>query len=611
MYDSACSFKKELHLRISRIVLRNWYHSYNPIVVKTIPGILLFIISFLWFCFPGEYVLIANRDLTLFINSPGYLGSFLDHPGGLLEYAGSFLNQFFRFRVAGALVLSGVITSAYLATGSLVVRITGKKELFVIGILCSVLLLGMHNYYPHQLTHTLGFILAIRLVVVSPMERIRRRIFLAIAVPLIYLVSGGYVWFFGGLMLAEEIIKIRKIDYASALLSVLYPAIIIACGASLVYLDPLAKLAVWPLPFGEAYGKSPWPYLFIGMMILWLVLARIPFRIVKLNHVWNMLIQTSVCVLGLLLIVNFSFNRKNGEFFQIEKLALSQDWDELLTYTAEHPSRNLFGAFYTNLALANSGKLCTGLFQYPQSFGRRSLCFGWDAKGEILRRGSDFFWTVHFVNEAHHWAYESMIIDGFTLRNLTRLIQTELVRGNYKLAEKYVDLLGNAMFQKKIAQHYARFLYNLEAIESDLELGPRMKVQMKQDFFAEGMDLEINLRSLLANNPSNLPAYDYLMALLLLEKEVDKIAAALPAYLEASGGLLPPLLDESLMVYKITHREENQSHLNVSPATLQRFDAYTRTLRQSRDQDEAARALYPTYGSSFWFYLNFVSLPNP
>ncbi|GAG89517.1 unnamed protein product, partial [marine sediment metagenome] len=238
------------------------------------------------------------------------------------------------------------------------------------------------------------------------------------------------------------------------------------------------------------------------------------------------------------------------------------------------------------------------------------LCFNWEAKGEILRRGSDFFWTVHFVNEAHHWAFESMIIDGFTRRNLTRLIQTELIRGNYKVAEKYIDLLGSAMFQKKIANHYALFLDDREAMQNDPELGPRLNTHMTEDFFSEGMDLEINLRSLIANEPFNLRAYDYLMALLLLEKKIDQVREALPGYLRASGGIVPSLLDEGLLVYQITHREEDISPLQVSPSAIQRFDDYTRVLRQYRDQNEAARILYPTFGNSFWFYLNFVSLPN-
>ena len=590
---------------------KEWLHKYSPLVGKVLPGILLVIISFLWFYFPGEYVLTANRDLTLFIWSPEYLHSFLDHPGGLLEYAGSFLNQFYRFRFAGALVLTGVIATGYFATGSLAARISGKNELFVIGLLTALLLLGMHNYYPHQIGQSLGFILAIGLTALLPSHRKGRILFLVLSVPLFYLLAGGFMWFYCGLVLAACLVGNRKADIPSLLLTTLYPAMLIISSGSLLFLDSITSLAVRPLPFGEEYGKSPWPILFIAWMILWVVLARLPLRISKLNTGWKMLAQTSACVLGLVLIVHFSYNRKNREFFHIEKLALNQDWDELLAYTAEHSSRNLFGTFYTNLALANQGKLCTGLFQYPQSFGRRGLCFNWEAKGEILRRGSDFFWTIHFVNEAHHWAFESMIIDGFTRRNLTRLIQTELVRGNYKVAEKYVDLLGSAMFHKKIAKHYTLFLEDPEAMQNDPELGPRLAIQINQDFFSEGMDLEINLRSLLANNPSNVMAYDYMMALFLLEKKVDKIEAALPGYLEASGAVLPPLLDECLMVYKITHREENQSPLNVSPATLQRFEAYTSILRQYRDQNEAAKVLYPTYGNSFWFYLNFVSLPKP
>jgi len=590
--------------------LKDWPPKYYPLVSSALPGILLFIFSFFWFYFPGEYVLIANRDLSLFITTPAYLLSFLDHPGGLLEYAGSFLNQFYRFRFAGALVLSGTITSAYQVSMYLMARISGQKQLFLSGFLTAVLLMGMHNYYPHQVGQSLGFILSMGLVALIPSSGLPRIRFLILAVPLFYLLAGGFIWVFCGLVMASYLPVPGKKDIPSLLLISLYPIVLLISFSRLLFLDSLSLLALRPLPFGEAYGTSPWPWLFIGWIILWIIFAKRPLRILKMNPVWRAVVQLTVCLLGLLLVVHFSFNRKNRELFHIEKLALAQDWDELLNYATENPSRNLFGSFYTNMALANSGKLCTELFLYPQPFGRRGLCFEWDAKGEILRRGSDFFWTVHFVNEAHHWAFESMVIDGFTSRNLTRLIQTELVRGNTKVAEKYVGLLGSALFHKKIAKYYARFLDDREAILNDPELGPRMKIHLKQDFFAEGMDLEINLRSLLANDRSNLAAYEYLMALLLLEKEIDKIAAVLPGYLETNKDMLPTLLDESILVYKITHREEDTSEFSVSPTTLQRFDAYTGTLRQYRDQNEAARALYPGYGSSFWFYLNFVPLPN-
>ena len=99
----------------------------------------LFILSFFWFFFPAEYVLIANRDIRIFITTPDYLWSFLDRPGGLLEYAGSFLNQFLRFRVVGALLLAGVITMGYFVVGQVITRISGKRKLLIVGLVTPAL----------------------------------------------------------------------------------------------------------------------------------------------------------------------------------------------------------------------------------------------------------------------------------------------------------------------------------------------------------------------------------------------------------------------------------------------------------------------------------------
>ena len=230
--------------------------------IGNLAGLLLFILALLWFYYPGEYVIVANQDLTLFIKSPEYLLSFFDRPGGLLEYFGSFLSQFFRFRLTGAITLSMLIVTGYYAAQSLFTRISGKKSPFIAGLIASVLLIGMHNFYPHQLSHSLGLILAIALAARTPTDQSRRRVFLAIAVPLIYLLSGGFVWFFCGLVLAGNLAGRGKMDIPSVLLAILYPGIIIL-GASLLYLYPWNELMIAQLPLGQEYGSSLWPILFV------------------------------------------------------------------------------------------------------------------------------------------------------------------------------------------------------------------------------------------------------------------------------------------------------------------------------------------------------------
>lgn len=573
-------------------------------------GAAVFVFSFFWFYYPGEYVLIANQDNKMFFASLEHFLSFLDRPGGVLEYLGHFLTQFLRFRLAGAIILSGIVTSAYFTTNGLIKRASGKKEMLIIAMITPLLLVGMHNYYPHQIHHSLGFIIAIAMAAVSPEVQAKRRVFYAITIPAMYFMCGGYLWFYCVLVLAAYFTGKKKLEFEIILLTLLYPALLVIISAKFIYLHPIKQLFFSPLPIEQSYPIAQLPYIFVVWVILLIIFTRLKLEWKLLKSGWRFIPETIFLLPGIFLILNFTYNKKNDEFFSIEKLAVKEDWDGLLDYVDRHPSSNLFGTFYTNLTLVNKGMLCSSLFNYPQPFGTRGLCFEWEAKTEILKRGSDFFWAINFVNEAHHWAFESMIVEGFTQRNLKRLIQTELVRGNYIVAQKYTSLLERTLFDRKIAYHYNQFIDNPEAIRKDGELGSRLNTTFNSDFFTDGIDLEKNLKSVIANDPVNRPAFEYLMALLMLEKQVDEIASFLPDYMNLTDGNLPRLLEESLLVYNLLHREEILQDIQVSQNTISRFENYFNILRQSRDQNEAARTLYPAYKNSFWFHMNFTTIPT-
>lgn len=573
-------------------------------------GTALFLFALFWFYFPGEYVLIANQDVSLFFTTSEHFLSFLDRPGGMLEYLGHFITQFYRFRLAGALILSALIVLSYFLTIWVSGKASGNKNVLIMALIAPVLLMGMHNFYPHQLNHSLGLLIAMIFAILLPEDRGKRRIFQTLSVPLLYFLTGGFVWFYCILILAAEFSRSFKGNVEILLSTLVYPALIILLSSVLIFVYPIKQLLLINLPMDQSYPIPLLPYLFAGWVILMILLARLNFLSTFLKTRWSFVPESLLLIAGAFLIFNFTYNRKNVDFFTIEKLAIKEDWDGLLRYAEQHPSTNLFGSFYTNLAMVNQGLLCSSLFDYPQTFGRRGLCFGWEAKDEILKRGSDFFWTINFVNEAHHWAFESMIVNGFTGRNLKRLIQTELARGNMGVAQKYIGLLEKTLFDKKLARHFKTFTDHPETIGKDRELGPSLNTVFKYDFFTDGMDLEKNLRSMINNDPENHPAFDYLMALLLLEKRVDEITQLLPAYAKLTEGKLPQLLEESLLIYNLLHKEEIFTDMAVSQSTMLRFDKYFKVLQRSRDQNQAARTLFPEYGNTFWFHMNFGTIPS-
>ncbi|MGW8315820.1 MAG: DUF6057 family protein [Bacteroidales bacterium] len=573
-----------------------------PILIAGSLGLL----TFIWFAGPARYVLIANQDQTLFLTTSAYFISALQRPGGLLEYAGSFLSQFLRFPVMGALLLSILSGSVFFLTIGWLKKIYRGWEILVAGALSAVLVVAMHNYYPHQIHHTLGFILVIGAAMLVPGHRTGRRIFLLVAIPLLYYCCGGFIWLFPLIWFPRHSLEIGKFDPEGLLWVTLYPALLLP-AAYVLFPYPLRDLVLDPLPLGTNYGNPVWPLFFTAWGCLLPFLASMAARRRGGRAVRHLTLSVTALAAATVMIL-FSYHRKNAEFFTIESRAVHEDWAGLLRYAEQHPSTNLFGNFYTNLALMHEGRLCSELFNYPQHFGRRALCFEWDAKGEILRRGSDFFWAIGFIKEAHHWAYESMVVDGITRRNLQRLIQTELVLGHRKLAAKYIGIMDRTLFDRTLARHYRGLLSDSIALARDPDLGPKTGIHIDDDFFADGLDLEKNLKNLLSNDPSLRPPFEYLMALYLLERRVDEIVALIPVYLERSGGTLPALLDETLLVYKITNREDNRTGPGVSQATIRRFEEYSQILRQSGGHEEAAKRLYPRYGNSFWYYLNFSSI---
>lgn len=567
---------------------------------------LLFLLTFLWFSGPAQYVLIANQDQALFLTTAAHFLSALEQPGGLLEYTGSFLEQFLRFRLAGALLLAGLVVAVFFLTIEWVKKYAEERITIVAGVISAVLITAMHNYYPHRLYHTLGLMLAITAVIQIPQQKSGQRLYLLILIPFLYYFCGGFIWVFSLFWLSGQLMEKGRVGPEGVLWVTLYPAFIVL-GSRLIVLYPWRDLTLHPLPLGTGYGNPLWPLIFLVWICLIPFLAKAASRWSMKGPVRGFVIFAATLALSIPMVL-FSYDRKHAEFFTIESMAIREDWSGLLRYAEKHPSTNLFGNYYTNLALMHEGRLCSELFHYPQPFGRRALCFEWDARGEILRRGSDFFWAIGFINEAHHWAYESMVVDGITRRNLERLIQTELAMGHTALAAKYIGIMEHSLFDRAVARHYRNLLLDKDALMNDPDLGPKAGIHIERDFFADGLDLEMNLKNLLSSDPSLRPPMEYLMALYLLERRVDEIVSLLPAYLQRSGGTLPPLLDETLLVYKITNREDNRTGMAVSPATIGRFDEYSQLLRQSAGHEEAAKRLFPRYGNTFWYYLNFSSI---
>ena len=83
------------------------------------PG-LFALATFLFFWLAYPYHVYNQEQFQLFQFSWRYLAETLAVPGGLADWCGRFLTQFFYFSAAGSLILALLLTAIQLATAALV-----------------------------------------------------------------------------------------------------------------------------------------------------------------------------------------------------------------------------------------------------------------------------------------------------------------------------------------------------------------------------------------------------------------------------------------------------------------------------------------------------------
>jgi len=280
--------------------------------------------------------------------------------------------------------------------------------------------------------------------------------------------------------------------------------------------------------------------------------------------------------------------------------AARENWDAVAEIAAED-RRSETGTYYYNLANAMRGELPDRLLDYYQPFERglflpvgpqstpfQIACAGdvWFALGDMTMAERDAVLGMTF-SPAHTGP-----------RYLRRLVETNLVTGDFESASKYLRILLNDPHQRKWAEAHFPDTWTLEyrrRIEQKRALLPKYDV-------VHGMDqTPIILRVLLGSNPANKAALDYLLCYDLLTKDLDAFVGDYDPSLTRSR-----LYEEAMLIFlaaKGGMTEENFRHYNITPQTLARFNRFVTIYKQDGG---SGRNLTADFGKTYWYYFYFA-----
>ena len=299
------------------------------------------------------------------------------------------------------------------------------------------------------------------------------------------------------------------------------------------------------------------------------------------------------------------YNSQTSRVINLEKLVFDENWGKAIEYQEKYPSENLIGEYFYNIALSETDQLCDRLFYGPQDFGTGSLILEWSS--EHLNWGAYSFYTTGLINEAQRWAYEEMVVYGLRPQNMKLLTKTSLLTGNYRLTEKYTGILENTLFYRTWARKYQKMAEDTSLIRINPELGNKLRILPRADFFILLESPESNLPMLVDENPDNRRAFEYMMSWLMLGKNVDILVNNIRLMKNMGYTRIPRHIEEAILIYYNSQGVfPDLGGLSISNETRARFDQYFASYMTARQNPATLKEkMEKQFSNTFWYYFHF------
>jgi hypothetical protein len=570
---------------------------------------ILFVVYFLYFALLNRYHILYLEQNQLFIWSLDFLKEQFSLPGGLPLYLGSFFTQFFISSWIGAFIYTLNAFAVFVLSFYIF-----KKHFFENIVLSFVpvwLLAILQSNESFAFGQALGFLLLLSyFALYVSINKSRSRYFLFFAGwPFFFLLTGGFSISLVLLCVLHEIFfRKEKKRFIITVFYVITGILIPYLSSQLIFYIQPDEIYTYPVMY-EFHSIFLFALILIFVwtpliLLTGLILNKVKSLKNRLSwNITNVLAGLIIIVMMAFVVYKRAYNKMADLMLGVDHYVQQGEWNKVLKISDRYPGYNTLVIYYTDLALYQSGKLLDKMFNYPQ-IGSQGLRLKWQRNLNLFF-GGEVFSQLAYNNESIHWAFESLVAKGMNPRSLKKLAVGFTVNGNYDIAGKYLSLLDRTLFYRKWAERHIRYLYNPDLGEEDPEITQYRDLLVRSNFFSEVNGL--NLQDLLKSHPENSMAYEYLLASLLLDRNLDVFAKVVLDLKYHGYSRMPLHIEEALIFYNFyEHQKVIPEGYSFSQETINRFNDYARTYTMFRtDRKVAAYELGKKYGKTYWYYLQF------
>ena len=486
-------------------------------------------------CFQEQY--------QMFLFDTGYFLERIVLPGGLADYISEFLVQFYYMPVLGGAIIALLLMGMQAAVWGLMKQYGARHDFpgYLLSFLPSIALwcaMGDQNVL-------LSFVVALfgALVIGWIHNRFHNRlvkvVFELVSTALVYWFLGPVVFVYVVLMIGDTLMNAKQkgnvfsgIGYSAGIL-ILTIAWILLTTQTLQY--PLYRIFAGLNYYRYPGTISPLPFVVMVWAVVIPFLGMIPCHRKSLQKLQQ---SKVVIVLSYVLVIvaswfgiKASFDEMTYELIDYDFLVRTEQWDKIIEKAEKKPATTPLSVSCVNLALSQKGMLADRLFEFYQNGGEGLFpTFTRDMISPVST--AEIFFRLGMVNDAERYMFEAQeAIPNYrkSARLTRRIIECEIINGNYQVAAKLLRRLQKTLFYSNWANQTMALLGNEKAINRHPVYGKLRKYrEKKQDFLFSDREMDQMLGLLFLNDNHNRMAYEYLMCYELLQRNMEKFMQYYP-----------------------------------------------------------------------------------
>ena len=559
---------------------------------------IFFVVCFAFFQWIYPNHLFFKEQMRIFLYTTDYFVSFWDEPAWLSCYVGNFLIQFFHLTVIGPLIVTCVLLLLWYYSMRVLRKFENGNMVSIYALFPVALEWGLICRLSYSIASTLTLIFVLWLFLgYIRIKNKRTSVWVAfILLPIIYSMVGSRLFVFSLMVIFYEGAKNRKRwwFWLSLLLS--------------SYLYPLFMRHFYGLSIEEAYKYSHVDGLSVYFPALALILEIFALEIksirrIRLNR--HSLLITFLVVFGFFSFVIAGTNRKREKVLAVDQAIYRGDWERVLDLSAGFDSPDILVSYYRNIAFSKKNELPQNLMDHYQR-GADALFLPIDLRSSILPVffSNEVYYQLGDMDMARHRAIEGILFSPKqrSVRQIKRLVEIDMRRGDIEEARKYLNLLDATLFYHSWARSKEEQLKGEETLSMEKRLPRKSDWEREHDILMSISDYPGVLSSLVAEYPENKQALDYLLCYYLLNENLNSFKNAFDTYYKGKFEVVPRLYEETLVQVLSKSSDEEVAGYQIPQDVIEDYQDYIHCKSGRKAKEE----LRERYSSTYWYYSDYI-----